>query len=128
MKGKKLIITKTKNYMITNISLVDLSATCCYSTDLFVSAWKMVSCLIGHQSVVVAQPLQPTSIAVVMWTVIEQVAMIVLAVMADSILSLEIQAEDILSSVVVTVRPSKTRVTRHAVFLLAVANIDKCSR
>ena len=127
MKGKKLIITKTKNYMITNISLVDLSATCCYSTDLFVSAWKMVSCLIGHQSVVVAQPLQPTSIAVVMWTVIEQVAMIVLAVMADSILSLEIQAEDILS-VVVTVRPSKTRVTRHAVFLLAVANIDKCSR
>lgn len=61
----------------------------------------MVSRLVGHRSVVVAQPGRPTSIAVaLLLTVIQQVATIVLAVMADSILNIEIQlAEDILSSV-----------------------------
>ena len=34
------------------IFVLDLSATCCYSADLFVSAWKMIC----HRSVVVAQP------------------------------------------------------------------------
>jgi hypothetical protein len=111
------------------VFVVDLSATCCYSTHLFVSAWQLVSRLVGHRSVVVAQPGRPTSIAVaLLLTVIKQVATIVLGVMADSILNIEIQAEDILSSVVVTVRPNKTRVARHAVLLLAVANIDKRSR
>jgi len=46
----------------TGILMVDLAATCCYSTDLFFSAQKLYPWLPSHKSVVEPQLRQLTGV------------------------------------------------------------------